>query len=349
MKNFAKMSTLLLSICASTTLFGQSWSRTGDAFAGTDWLGSSTAGNQNNLQFKTGTGTALQTRLTLFGSIGTTGGDLVGDLKLTNSVGPHLIFNHTNGFIDWGSGSSGNLHFRKLSTQGNVTTGTDLMTILNNGNVGIGTTAPKTALHVNGQSLWLTGGNGSGSGWPGAGPGLRMYMESTTLNAYMFAYDYSTNQYKNIYLQSGGGAVTVGTTSPNANVRLEVKNSSGDNTYGIISVGTTGKSKSLSVFHNTTENFLVYADGTVYARELWVKVGVLGDFVFEPDYKLMSLYDLEGYLKVHKHLPNIPSEKEVQEKNLNVGEMQALQLQKIEELTLYIIQLQKQIDELKKK
>ncbi|NUM32876.1 MAG: hypothetical protein HUU47_11215, partial [Bacteroidetes bacterium] len=71
------------------------------------------------------------------------------------------------------------------------------------------------------------------------------------------------------------------------------------------------------------------------------------DFVFEPDYKPMTLPELEVFIKANKHLPNIPSEKEMIDSGINVADMQALQLQKIEELTLYIIAQQKQIEEQK--
>jgi hypothetical protein len=143
-----------------------------------------------------------------------------------------------------------------------------------------------------------------------------------------------------------GNKVGIGTISPGA--ALEVKSIGGASSFGIISRTSNSLCKAFSVFDQSgAENFLVYGNGTLFAREIWVKVGTLGDFVFEPEYKRMSLYDLENFVKTKKHLPNIPTEAEVQENNMNMGEMQALQLQKIEELTLYIIELQKQIDALK--
>lgn len=67
------------------------------------------------------------------------------------------------------------------------------------------------------------------------------------------------------------------------------------------------------------------------------------DFVFDDDYKLPSLAEVEAFIKANKHLPNVPSEAEVLENGIDVANMQAIQQQKIEELTLYIIQLQKQM------
>jgi peptidoglycan hydrolase CwlO-like protein len=63
--------------------------------------------------------------------------------------------------------------------------------------------------------------------------------------------------------------------------------------------------------------------------------------VFDKKYKLRSLYSLESFIKENKHLPEVPSAKEVEEKGISVGENQALLLKKIEELTLYILEINK--------
>jgi|GEM_PF-1557274 len=73
------------------------------------------------------------------------------------------------------------------------------------------------------------------------------------------------------------------------------------------------------------------------------------DFVFNKDYKLMPLANLENYVTVNKHLPEIPSAKDVAKDGIDVADIDAKLLQKIEELTLYIIQQQKEIDYLKMK
>jgi hypothetical protein len=72
------------------------------------------------------------------------------------------------------------------------------------------------------------------------------------------------------------------------------------------------------------------------------------DYVFEEKYPLLPLPELSQFVKSNKHLPEIPTEKEVSENGLDLGDMNALLLKKIEELTLYVIDLQKQVDELKK-
>lgn len=84
-----------------------------------------------------------------------------------------------------------------------------------------------------------------------------------------------------------------------------------------------------------------------------VRVAVNGtsfwaDYVFDTKYKLASLKSVEKYIKENNHLPNVPSAQEVAEKGIDFAEMQATLLRKVEELTLYSIQQQKEIEKLKK-
>jgi hypothetical protein len=72
------------------------------------------------------------------------------------------------------------------------------------------------------------------------------------------------------------------------------------------------------------------------------------DFVFAKDYELMPLSDVETYIEKNKHLPDIPSTEDVMKNGLDLATMDARLLQKVEELTLYVIEQQKQINELKK-
>ncbi len=90
-------------------------------------------------------------------------------------------------------------------------------------------------------------------------------------------------------------------------------------------------------------------DGKVICEEL--RVNLLADwpdYVFSNDYNLMPILDVETYINEKGHLPNIPAASEIEKSGLEVGETQRLMMEKIEELTLYIIEQQKQIDELKK-
>lgn len=87
--------------------------------------------------------------------------------------------------------------------------------------------------------------------------------------------------------------------------------------------------------------------GSIRTTKIKVNAVWWSDFVFDNDYNLLPIPQLENYIKLHKHLPNTPSETVILETGIDVAEMQAIQQQKIEELTLYIIQLQKQINTLR--
>ena len=88
--------------------------------------------------------------------------------------------------------------------------------------------------------------------------------------------------------------------------------------------------------------------GKVGCGELVVTdVSKWADFVFDSNYDLMSLSELDAFIKENKHLPEIPTTKEVSENGVSVGEMNAKLLQKIEELTLYVIELKKENDKIK--
>jgi hypothetical protein len=96
-------------------------------------------------------------------------------------------------------------------------------------------------------------------------------------------------------------------------------------------------------------------NGKIKAEEIQVVVDVPADYVFTPEYKLMDLSEVSKYIDDNKHLPNVPSAKELKERGWNVGEMNNKLLEKVEELTLYLIDLknenvrqQQEIENLKK-
>lgn len=93
-------------------------------------------------------------------------------------------------------------------------------------------------------------------------------------------------------------------------------------------------------------------NGKIYATAINVKLpdanGCFPDYVFEKNYPLMSLNDVETYIATNKHLPNIPSAAEVSASGIDVAEMNIKLLEKIEELTLYMIELKKENAEIKK-
>lgn len=99
-----------------------------------------------------------------------------------------------------------------------------------------------------------------------------------------------------------------------------------------------------------TENptFKLSVNGAIRSKEIIVEASPWPDYVFENDYTLQSLPDIEKFIQQYKRLPNIPSSLEMEIQGQAVGEIQRKMMEKIEELTLYIIELNKRIDHLEK-
>ncbi len=105
---------------------------------------------------------------------------------------------------------------------------------------------------------------------------------------------------------------------------------------GQIGIGTTSPDAKLTV------------KGKIHAEEVKVDLSVPGpDYVFKEGYDLRTLEETQQYIKEHGHLPNIPSAKEMERNGVELGVMNMRLLEKIEELTLHMIALKKEIDELK--
>ncbi len=98
----------------------------------------------------------------------------------------------------------------------------------------------------------------------------------------------------------------------------------------------------------TTPDAKLAVNGTIHTKEVKVDLNVPGpDYVFEPTYDLKSLAEIETYIKENKHLPEVPSAKEMEVNGVQLGEMNMLLLKKVEELTLHLIELKKENDLLK--
>lgn len=89
-------------------------------------------------------------------------------------------------------------------------------------------------------------------------------------------------------------------------------------------------------------------NGEIHSNLIKVEVTGWWDEVFNYDYNLQSLGEVENYIKEHKHLPDFPSESEVLNNGIDVAQMNSLLLKKIEELTLYVIELEKKVNTLSK-
>lgn len=99
-------------------------------------------------------------------------------------------------------------------------------------------------------------------------------------------------------------------------------------------------------------NYKLFVTGGILTDEIRVKLsssGTWADYVFQDDYQLPTLEEVENHIKENGHLPNVPSAKEVEENGINVADMARIQQEKIEELTLYIIELNKRIETLEAK
>lgn len=112
-----------------------------------------------------------------------------------------------------------------------------------------------------------------------------------------------------------------------------------NNNTGYVAIGTIPTNAP-----TTDADLRLTVNGTIYAKKLTVTRSLWPDYVFSSSYKLRSLGEVERYIATHHHLPDLPSEATIKEKGLNVGDGQALLLQKIEELTLYVIEQNKSIE-----
>lgn len=127
-----------------------------------------------------------------------------------------------------------------------------------------------------------------------------------------------------------------------------------DNQMGVFvsAAPSAANNAKLFVGHNSTINqdvFRVLSSGAVEAKSLRLSLNIWADHVFEPNYSLMTLDSLQQYITINQHLPNIPTTSEVTNEGIEVGEMNAKLLEKIEELTLYILQLNKELETVKVK
>ncbi|HRH01812.1 MAG TPA: SprB repeat-containing protein [Bacteroidia bacterium] len=119
-----------------------------------------------------------------------------------------------------------------------------------------------------------------------------------------------------------------------SNVRMTIHHS------GIVSIGT-----SLTATMDPAEGYKLYVNGGIKAEKIKVEVPSAhgwADFVFDENYKNMPLPEIEKYIKTYKHLPGIPSECEVKENGVDIVEMQVKLLKSLEELTLHLIELEKE-------
>ncbi|CAL2090514.1 hypothetical protein [Tenacibaculum sp. 190524A02b] len=193
------------------------------------------------------------------------------------------------------------------------------LTVLGNGNVGIGTQSPSAGLEVKNNNGIKIQSKEFG-GWIGSIKMTDGFSNTTSRDDMLFS-------------TSGGFMFKM---DDNGN---GISNVQGFNIYD---------RNNNSVFTIKESNGNVAIKGKLESKEIKVTKTPTADFVFEADYKLPSLETIEKHIKEKKHLPEIASAKEMEKNGVNVGNFQIQLLQKIEELTLYTIDQDKEIKALKK-
>ncbi|MEP0365716.1 MAG: hypothetical protein ABJN36_09540 [Cyclobacteriaceae bacterium] len=196
--------------------------------------------------------------------------------------------------------------------------GIDRMIVKRSGNVGIGTTNPNYQFEIfegDGKETIAQFRTNEGIiGIAAAGNST----ENPTYGNYISSRNASNSAYEDFGLKTASGIP-----------QLLVK------TNGSVGIGT-----------NNTGAHKLSVNGSIRSKEVKVEAN-WSDYVFYDDYELRTLEEVEEHINEKGHLPEIPSEAEVAENGINLGEMNAKLLQKIEELTLYMIDMNKRVNELK--
>ena len=183
------------------------------------------------------------------------------------------------------------------------------------GNVGIGTTGPLAPFHINsagsGNKLFVSNGTASAP---------RAWIQITALDAGLFSLADPTTE----------------------RIRF---NASGDSfmTSGVFGIGTSNPCINAA----SPPNCLLSVAGAIQAYAVVVNAN-WSDYVFSPEYRLKPLREVAAYIDQNHHLPDIPSEAEVKEKGVSLGDMQSKLLAKIEELTLHMIEAERRNDRLER-
>lgn len=222
------------------------------------------------------------------------------------------------------------LHYNPLDPNPMLAFNSTALVIRKSGNIGIGTHEPAANLQI---------GNSTQNGLINLGG-------YSNIGCLRSSGDFFAG--RNVYAEYGSAA---------ENDKIKVYQNSG---YGFSAMQMTYQgdinfyAKSGAVSVNEQANldaynvFKIAGDGTTYARAIEITMDAFPDYVFEKEYALMTLSEVEAYIKANKHLPNVPSASELEKNGANVADLMKIQMEKIEELTLYLIEMKKADAELKK-
>lgn len=204
-----------------------------------------------------------------------------------------------------------------------------------NGDLGVGTSSPISPLHVAGaNSFGLTVSNPTNSS--------RIQIATSHCNGCLSAFAKTNDQVFKI----GGASNLIFNTNSDTNLGRTIKFVSSDAV--LMEVGDNGKI-SIGNSISTPGNYKLYVETGILSEKVKVATvnsGDWADYVFEEDYELNSLEEVEQFVKTNKHLPNVPSAKQVEKNGIDMAEMDATLLRQIEELWLHVIELKKEIEKL---
>lgn len=194
------------------------------------------------------------------------------------------------------------------------------VTVDNTKKVGIGTATPAEALDLKGNMLCSGNIKGGRTDWQSFG----IYANSSETDGSYILLGNNSTQAGSIKLYSTGTSGRIEFHNQN----MQVMSIRADNNV---------------YFGNPDEATNIFVNGEITSSLVRVNAQSWWDCVFEDNYQLMPLADVEAYIQKNRHLPDLPSEAEIKASGIDVAQMNALLLKKIEELTLYVIELEKKI------
>ncbi|MDR2084568.1 MAG: hypothetical protein LBP67_06200 [Bacteroidales bacterium] len=230
------------------------------------------------------------------------------------------------------------------------------ISLVNNGYVGVATADPQEQFQIGDEWTFHNGdtkyigrnirNNGTDDVKIKQGVSNTLNFSSTGISLYTYdegAAGSIVNRTGNITLLNNGN-VGIGFISPTKKLQVNGDIYSSRDIWGEKIFANDGIGINTSTLPS---GYKLAVNGKIICTEMKVKpFANWSDYVFEDNYKLKTLKEVEAFISENKHLPDVPSAKEVKENGIDIGEMQKILLQKIEELTLYTIEQQKQIMEL---